>query len=160
MTSVVEHVTTSPVEETAPEAASNGVDRRTARSRVPALRTFLVTVVLLAGAAAGGAYVVTHRLADAAYVSLDDAVLTADALPVGSTGAGVVTDVLVAEQTRVAAGQELARVKLAEDPTRATRGPLTETLRAPMPGTVSKIDIAVGGVLCAGEPIVTMYDHT
>jgi len=167
MTSVLEHDTseqfsqaTPPVRETAPAPAGNGGDRRTLRSRMPALRTFLATVVLLAGAAAGGTYVVNHRLAEAAYVSLDDAVLTADALPVGSTGAGVVTEVLVTEQARVAAGQELARVRLAEDPTRTTRGAQTETLRAPMPGTVSRIDIAVGGVMGAGEPIVTMYDHT
>jgi multidrug resistance efflux pump len=167
MTSVVEHDTseqysqaTSPVQEAVTEPAGNGGDRRTGRSRLPAVRTFLATVVLLAGAAAGGTYVVTHRLADAAYVSLEDAVLTADALPVGSTGAGVVTEVLVAEQARVAAGQELARVRLAEDPASTPRGPQVETLRAPMPGTVSRIDIAVGGVMSAGEPIVTMYDHT
>lgn len=97
-----------------------------------------------------------NRLADAAYVSLEEAVLTADPLPVGSTGAGVVTEVLVTEQSRVAAGQELARVRLA----RADRGPQTETLRAPRAGTVSRIDVAVGGVMRAGEPIVTMYDHT
>ncbi|MFC7533966.1 HlyD family efflux transporter periplasmic adaptor subunit [Actinoplanes sp. GCM10030250] len=127
---------------------------------MPVVRTFLVTVVLLAAAAAGGTYMVQNRLADAAYVSLDDAVLTADALPVGSTGAGVVTEVLVAEQARVAAGQELARVRLAENPARPARSPRTETLRAPQPGTVSRIDIAVGGVMSAGEPIVTMYDHT
>ena len=168
MTSVVEHDTSetfsqtpSPVRETTPEpAGSNGGDRRTLRSRMPALRTFFATVLLMAGAVAGGAYVVTHRLADAAYVSLEDAVLTADALPVGSTGAGVVTEILVTEQARVAAGQELARVRLAEDPGRTPRGPQTETLRAPMPGTVSKIDISVGGVMGPGEPIVTMYDHT
>ncbi|MDI6104189.1 HlyD family efflux transporter periplasmic adaptor subunit [Actinoplanes sp. NEAU-A12] len=167
MTSVVEHDTsdqfspaTSPAPEATSEPAGRDGDGRAARSRVPALRTFLATAALVACAAAGGTYVVTQRLADAAFVSLEDAVLTADALPVGSTGAGVVTEVLVTEQARVAAGQELARVRLAEDPAQATRGPRTETLKAPMPGTVSRIDIAVGGVAGAGEPIITMYDHT
>jgi multidrug resistance efflux pump len=103
---------------------------------------------------------VTHRLAESAFVTLDEAVLTADALPVGSTGAGVVTDVLVTGQTRVAAGQELARVRLAADPTGATKKPVTETLRAPVPGTVSAIDVALGGVVGAGEPVVTLYDHS
>lgn len=134
--------------------------KRTVRSRMPAIRTFLVTMLLLGGAAAGGTYVVEHRLADSAFVSLDEAVLTADALPVGSTGAGVVTEVLVTEQSRVAAGQELARVKLAADPARGADRPETEVLRAPMAGTVSQIDVALGGVVGAGEPVVTLYDHT
>jgi multidrug resistance efflux pump len=103
--------------------------------------------------------VVRHRLADSAFVTLDEAVLTADALPVGATGAGVVTEVLVTEQTRVAAGQELARVKPAADPTQPVRQPGIETLRAPVPSTVSKIDVAAGGVVTAGEPVVTLYDH-
>jgi hypothetical protein len=55
----------------------------------------------------------------------------------------------------------LARVKLAADPARTEAGlPETETLRAPVAGTVSKIDIALGGVVGAGEPVVTLYDHT
>jgi multidrug resistance efflux pump len=168
MTSVTEYdsvevsrqsVPAAPSLSTTPEPSPADRDKRTVRSRIPALRTFLVTVLLLAGAAGGGTYIVTHRLAESAFVSLDEAVLTADPLPIGSTGAGVVTEILVAEQTRVAAGQELARVKLAADPTLHTPQPEMETLRAPVPGTVSKIDIAVGGVVSAGEPIVTLYDH-
>ena len=163
MTTVVEHDTSAqptPAAEPVRETAPRGSGRRTLRSRMPAVRTVLATALLVSGAAAGGAYVVTHRLADSAFVSLDEAVLTADALPVGATGAGVVTEILVADQTRVAAGQELARVKLADDPARTAPGPGAETLRAPMPSTVSEIDIAVGGVLGAGEPVLTLYDHT
>jgi multidrug resistance efflux pump len=152
MTTVLEH---DIVEETAQPAP-----RRTFRSRMPAVRTFLVTLVLLGGAATGGWYVVTHRLADKSFVSLDDAMLTAEPVPVGSTGAGVVTQLLVTEQSRVSAGQDLARVRLAADPARDAGLPETETLRAPMPGTVSKIDIAPGGVVGSGEPVVTLYDHT
>ena len=163
MTSVVEH---DRIEEIPQDAVASPVTpppaggKRTARSRMPAVRTFLVTALLLGAAGAGGAYVVNHRLAESAFVTLDDAVLTADALPVGSTGSGVVTDVLVTAQTRVAAGQELARVRLAADPALTTpRQPEIEVLRAPVPGTVSKIDVATGGVAGAGEPIVTLYDH-
>nr|BFE70540.1 hypothetical protein GCM10020092_038410 [Actinoplanes digitatis] len=93
-------------------------------------------------------------------MTLNDAVLTADALPVGSTGPGVVTEILVADQTRVAAGQPLARVRLAPDPAATSRQPRVETLRAPVPGTVSKVDIAAGGVTGAGLPVITLYDHT
>lgn len=164
MTSVVEHDRieeiprdTAPVPPVTPPPA--GGDKRTARSRIPAVRTFLVTALLLGAAGAGGTYVVNHRLAASAFVTLDDAVLTADALPVGSTGSGVVTDVLVAEQTRVAAGQELARVRLAVDPAVTPKQPEVEILRAPVPGTVSQIDVAAGGVAGAGEPVVTLYDH-
>ena len=131
------------------------------QSREIPVKTFLVTALLIGGAVTGGTYVVNHRLADSAFVTLDEAVLTADALPVGATGPGVVTEVLVTGQSRVAAGQELARVRLAADPASTTsRQPRTETLRAPMAGTVSRIDIALGGVVGAGEPVVTLYDHT
>ncbi|MEV4703347.1 HlyD family efflux transporter periplasmic adaptor subunit [Actinoplanes sp. NPDC049316] len=166
MTSVVEHdrieeipQPTAPERRETPQQPPAGRAPRSVRSRMPAVRTFLVTVLLLAAAGAGGTYVVTHRLAESAFVTLDDAVLTADALPVGPTGSGVVTEVLVSEQTRVAAGQELARVRLAADPARTGKQPEVETLRAPVPGTVSTIDVAVGGVTGAGEPVVTMYDH-
>jgi len=164
MTSVTEHPGTDQTRQPLPSQPEPptpaGPRKRTLRSRMPAVRTFLVTVLLLGGAAAGGTYLVTHRLAESAFVTLDEAVLTADALPVGSTGAGVVTDVLVAGQTRVAAGQELARVRLAADPAGAGDQPTTETLRAPVPGTVSAIDVALGGVVGAGDPVVTLYDHT
>ncbi|MET0419707.1 MAG: hypothetical protein ABW022_27130, partial [Actinoplanes sp.] len=115
MTTVIEHDTReqpTPATSPRPEAAS----RRTFRSRMPAVRTFLVTLLLLSGTTAGGTYVVTHRLAETAFVLLDEAVLTAEALPVGSTAAGVVTDLLVTGQSRVAAGQELARVRHTTDP--------------------------------------------
>jgi multidrug resistance efflux pump len=169
---VVEHDRTDAAEpapadgRTTPEEnrpASPDSGQRRAGSRLPAARTFLVTVLLLGGATAGGAAVVSHRLAAGAFVTLEDAVLTADALPVGAIGSGVVTDVLVTGQTRVAAGQQLARVKLTDDPSvrpPAAPQPDVETLRAPVPGTVSAIDIAAGGVVGAGEPVVTMYDHS
>ncbi|MCA2219269.1 HlyD family efflux transporter periplasmic adaptor subunit [Jidongwangia harbinensis] len=166
MTSVVEHDRLEQSPQSFDQAHQVAGDpapapgKRTLRSRIPAVRTFLVTVALLAGAGTGGAYVLNHRLAESAFVTLHDAVLTADALPVGSTGAGVVTEVLVTEQTRVAVGQELARVRLAPDPSVARRQPTVETLRAPVSGTVSKVDIAVGGVLAVGEPVITLYDHS
>ena len=160
MTSVLEQTPTTSTPPTAPKPEATPPAKRTLKSRAPAVRTFLVTLTLLAGAGAGGTYVVNQRLADSAFVTLDEAVLTADALPVGSTGAGVVTEVLVTGNSRVAAGQELARVRLADDPAGTAKQPETETLRAPMPGTVSAIDVALGGVVGAGEPVVTLYDHT
>ena len=166
MTSVVEHDRIDEIPQDTAQASPAvprppaGDGKRAARSRIPAVRTFLVTALLLGAAGAGGTYVVNHRLAESVFVTLDDAVLTADALPVGSTGSGVVTDVLVSGQTRVAAGQELARVRLAADPALTRPGPPeVEILRAPVPGTVSRIDVATGGIAGDGEPVVTMYDH-
>ncbi|GGQ73566.1 HlyD family efflux transporter periplasmic adaptor subunit [Couchioplanes azureus] len=163
MTTVVEHdrLPDSPEagpDRTVPQAPDGGA-RGTSRSRMPVVRTCVVTALLVAGAAAGGTYVANHRLATGAVVTLDDATLTADALPVGATGSGVVTEILVTEQTRVAAGQELARVRLADKPPTGDR-PAVEVLRAPTPGTVSDIDVAAGGVVGAGEPVITLYDHT
>ncbi|MEV6601481.1 HlyD family efflux transporter periplasmic adaptor subunit [Actinoplanes sp. NPDC051346] len=161
MTTVVEHprLPDSPKPAGPTRPVPPGPNRDPARSRMPAVRTFLVTVLLLGGAAVGGTYVATHRLAESATITLDDAVLSADALPVGATGAGVVTEILVTGQTRVAAGQELARVRLAGDRASGEQ-PTVEALRAPSPGTVSEIDVAAGGVVGAGEPVVTLYDHT
>jgi multidrug resistance efflux pump len=67
----------------------------------------------------------------------------------------VVTDLLVKEQTRVAAGQELAHVRL----TAGGTGQQTEVLRAPIAGTVSAVNVEAGSVARAGEPVVTLYDQ-
>lgn len=122
-----------------------------------AARTVIVVLALLAGAVAGGTYVVRERQAADAFVTLGSAVLTADAVPVGSADAGVVTDVLVTEQARVSAGQPLARVRLTAD---GNREPRTEVLVAPTAATVSTVNVAAGAVAKPGEPVVTLYDPT
>ncbi|AGL18400.1 HlyD family secretion protein [Actinoplanes sp. N902-109] len=149
MTSVMEHDHTElagPAPQPAPPAPGR-------HSKLPAVRTFLVTTLLLGGAAAGGYAVVGHRLTEETFVTLEDATLTADALQLGATGSGVVTDVLVTGQTRVAAGQQIGHVKLAE-------GGAVQTLRAPAPGTVAEVDVPAGGVVGAAEPVITLYDHS
>jgi multidrug resistance efflux pump len=120
------------------------------------VRTLVVLVVLLAGAAYGGRYVVQDRLAARAFVDIGDAVLTADALPVGSADAGVVRDILVADQDTVAAGQPLVRVVLPQ--TGTSDEPRVQTVRAPSAGRVSSVEATVGGVAGAGEPLITLYD--
>src|SRR5437764_13699369 len=82
------------------------------RSFLRGLRTFVVTLVLLGAAVAGGSYLVRQRLAEQAYVDLGTAMLTADAVPVGSPDAAVVAQTKVAAQAHVTAGQELAVVHL------------------------------------------------
>lgn len=121
------------------------------------LRTAVVVVALLAAAVAGGNHIIRQRLAAQAYVDLGGAVLTAEAVSVGSPDAGVVTDVKVAEQSQVHAGQELARVMLTSA---GTDRPQFQDLRAPTAGTVAALDVPVGGVAKAGEPVVILYDQT
>jgi multidrug resistance efflux pump len=145
--------TTTPVQDHGGPAPPPA--RRTRRFILRRIRTAFIVLVLLAAAGSGGTYLVQQRLAAQAFVNLGDAVLTAEAVPVGSADAGVVTRLLVAEQSKVAAGQELAEVRLTTNGT----GPQTQVLRAPIAGTVSAVNVAVGSVARAGEPVVTLYDQ-
>jgi multidrug resistance efflux pump len=121
------------------------------------LRTFVVVMAILAAATAGGTYVVRQRLAANAFVDLGTAVLTAEPVPVGSANAGVITEMMVTEQSHVTAGQDLARIMLPV--TGTSRQPQTEVLHAPTSGTVSAVNLAVGGVVQPGQPIITLYDE-
>jgi multidrug resistance efflux pump len=143
----------TPAEPAAPAAPPK---TRSVRGFLRVLRTFVVVAALVAGAVLGGTYIVDQRMAAKAFVELNGAVLTARPVLVGSADAGVVAQVLVAERDTVAAGQELARVTLTANGTSAT--PQTRVLRAPTAGTVSAVNVAVGGVARAGEPVVTLYD--
>jgi multidrug resistance efflux pump len=100
---------------------------------------------------------VEKRLAAQAYVNLGSAVLTASPVTVGTADAGVVTQLLVAPHARVSQGQELATVTLTANGTSKT--PETKILRSPTAGTVSAVNVAVGGVARAGEPVITLYDQ-
>jgi multidrug resistance efflux pump len=122
------------------------------------LRTAVVVLALLAAAVVGGNHVIRQRLAAQAFVNLGGAVLTAEAVSVGSPDAGVVTDLKVAEQSQVRAGQELARVMLTT--TSGTGKEQYQDLRAPTAGTVASLDVPVGGVAKAGEPVIILYDQT
>ncbi len=157
-TTVMEDRTVELPETVPPPAPPRGRGRAFLR----VLRTFLVTLVLLAAAVAGGGYIVRQRLADRAYVDLGTAMLTADAVPVGSPDAAVVTETKVGAQAHVTAGQELAVLTLANGAAGKDGGiqGVTQVLRAPMDGTVASVDIAVGGVVKAGEPVVTLYDQS
>jgi multidrug resistance efflux pump len=122
------------------------------------IRTTLVVLILLAGAAVGGAYVVQQRVAARAYVDAGTAVLTAQPMPVGSADAGVVTELLVSSRESVTAGAPLARITLTA--AGADTKPRVQVLRAPNAGIVTDINVAVGGVARAGEPVITLYDPT
>jgi len=111
-------------------------------------------LALLAAAVAGGRYVIRERMAARAFMDLPSAVLTAKPIPVGSARAGVVSAIRVEPQSQVTAGQELARVNV----TGPDGKPGTETLKAPVAGVVSTVDVAVGGVAGPGQKVVTLYD--
>jgi multidrug resistance efflux pump len=150
------------------------------RSFARGLRTFAVVLVLLAVAVAGGGYIVRERMLAQEYVDLGTAVLTAEAIPVGATDAAVVGKILVGEQAHVTAGETLAEVTLiAVAPGTARAGTAgtgtagavgaadgsarpgqTQVLRAPTAGTVAAVNAAVGAVVSAGAPVLTLYDKT
>lgn len=152
--------TTAVHDEIRDEARTGAAPAKPRRRRSPwrALRTAVVLLALIAGAVFGGRYIVQDRLAEQAYVDIGSAVLTAEAIPVGSTSAGVVTELLVAEQDEVREGEVLARVRLTANP---AEGPApVEVLRAPADGRVSATNVEIGGVARAGEPVVTLYDQS
>jgi multidrug resistance efflux pump len=142
------------------------------RSFARALRTSVVVLILLAAAVVGGGYVVRERMLAHDHVDLGTAVLTAEAVPVGAADAAVVGKILVGEQAHVSAGDALAEVTLTAlapsvAPSKAgaatgggTRQTQTQVLRAPMAGTVAAVNTAVGAVVSAGGPVVTLYDKT
>ncbi len=149
---------TVPIPTVPPAAPKVGRPRRAGHSIWRPIRTFFVALLLVAGAAAGGTAILRHRLATQEYVTLGNAVLVADTIPVGIAQPAVVTSLMVTEQSQVSAGQDLARLQITSpDP---TAPPKTETLRAPMAGMVVSVKVPVGGVVQAGQPLVTMYDRS
>jgi multidrug resistance efflux pump len=128
------------------------------RTALRLIRTTLVVLILLAGAVAGGGYIVQQRVAARAFVDAGTAVLTAEPMLVGSADAGVVKETLVSDRQSVTAGAALARITLTANGTSAQ--PRVQVLRAPTAGIVSDINVAVGGVARAGEPVITLYDPT
>jgi multidrug resistance efflux pump len=152
----------APTEVITPVPAARQQEQATYRTRgkgrlrgfLRVLRTTLVVIVLLAAALAGGAYVLRDRLAGQAYLRLGTVVLTAQPIPVGTAGAGVVSRVLVTPQTQVSAGQELARVTVTGSDGRQE----SQVLKAPTAGIVSTVDVAAGSVAAPGQQVVTLYD--
>lgn len=135
--------------------ATSGRSFRTRlRGFLRGLRTAVIVAALLAAAVVGGTRIAQNRLADQAYLELDNAVLTAQPVRVGMTMAGSVTRVAVAPQSQVSAGDELARASV----TGPDGDRETEVLRAPVAGVVSEINVAAGGASTPGQPIVTLYD--
>lgn len=133
-----------------PVTASGG--GRIRRALVPAL----VTVVMTAGAVTGGTALVRERLDARSRIELGRAVLSAASVDVGPTDAAAVTDLAVTSQTKVHAGQELARLRLSGVPTAGRSS--VEVLRAPSDATVVAVHGSLGTTLRAGDPLVTLYD--
>jgi len=147
-----------PVETPPGAAEPSGPRHPRLRKTLRIIRTTVVVLVLLAAAVAGGSYIVRERVAAGAFVDAGTAVLTAPPIPVGSADAGVVKEITVADRESVTAGAELARVTLTADG--VSDEPKVQTLRAPVAGIVTVVNVAVGEVARAGEPVVTLYDPT
>jgi multidrug resistance efflux pump len=134
---------------------ASGRSRRTRlRGFLRGLRTGVVVLALLVAAIVGGTKIAQDRLADRAYLELGNAVLTAQPVPVGVTSAGSVAGLSVGPQSQVAKGQPLARVSV----TGPDGDPETQTLRAPVAGVVSEVNVTAGGAASPGQPILTLYD--
>jgi multidrug resistance efflux pump len=134
---------------------SSGRSRRARlRGFLRGLRTVVVVLILLVAAIVGGTRIARDRLADRAYVELGNAVLTAQAVPVGVTVAGSVIDIAVSPQSQISAGQPLARIGV----TGPDGDPATQVLRAPVAGVVSEVNVTTGGAAAPGQPVVTLYD--
>jgi Glycosyl transferase family 2/HlyD family secretion protein len=135
--------------------ATSGRSRRSRlRGFLRGLRTAVVVLVLLAAAVFGGMKIARDRVANRAYLKLDNAALTAQPVRVGANVAGSVTDVRVTPQSEVSRGQELARVSV----TGPDGSPDTQVLKAPVTGVVSEVNVASGGAATPGQPILTLYD--
>ncbi len=135
--------------------AASGRSRRTRlRGFLRGLRTAVIVLILLVAAIVGGTRIAQDRLADRAFLNLGDAVLTAQAVPVGVTQAGSVMDIAVSPQSQVSAGQPLARISV----TGPDGDPATQVLKAPVAGVVSEVNVATGGAATPGQPIITLYD--
>jgi multidrug resistance efflux pump len=136
------------------QAAAPAVKR--GRRFLRALRTFVVVLILVAGAATGGYYIVQKRLAAQAYVDVGSAVLTASPVAVSSADSGTVTTLMVAPQARVVQGQELAHLTI---PANGSKTAETRILRAPTSGTVAAVNVAIGDVTQPGQSLITLYDQ-
>ncbi|MDX6230168.1 MAG: hypothetical protein QOI76_3558 [Frankiales bacterium] len=111
---------------------------------------------MAAGAATGGTALVRDRLNAQRHVDLGRAVLAAMPVNIGAADAAVVSSIAVSAQSKVRAGQELARVRTA---VAATPGrSAVQVLRAPSDATVVSVLGSVGTTLRAGDPLLTLYD--
>jgi multidrug resistance efflux pump len=116
---------------------------------------WLVLIAVLAAAGYGGYRLVDHRIAASSQVSLNDVVLAAEPMPVGSPDAAVVSSVAVSAGESVRAGATLAVIQLTS-PADGTEQ--TVELTAPTAARVVGVDAQPGSVVRAGESVVTLYD--
>lgn len=131
------------------------------RKREGAGRTFsawLIVIGLVAGAVAGGKYVVEERQKPPTSMALSSVVLSAAGIPVGPADAAVVLTTEVAPGDRVREGQVLATLQLAGS-LRGDEAVSEEPQKvfAPTDAVVVSIDGHPGSVVRAGEPVVTLY---
>jgi macrolide-specific efflux system membrane fusion protein len=141
------------------------MERTRARRRLRPLNVILVAVLIAAG---GGTYMVLRNPQEAAAqpttttaargtvratVSASGTVQTAETLQASFVASGTVSDILVSEGDHVAKGDVIA--KLTDTNDNIVR------LKAPMTGTVSAVDVAVGETVgTTGNTSVSVVDDS
>lgn len=134
-------------------------ERRSGRLR--AWSAWLIVILLVAGAAIGVPALVRQRREPPAAMSLGDAVLVGESVPVGpadATASAVVSAVTVRAGDAVQTGQRLAMVRFPE----VLRGnrtipAVTRAVTAPKDAVVVAVDRKAGSVVRPGEPVVSLY---
>ncbi|WP_433728583.1 HlyD family efflux transporter periplasmic adaptor subunit [Actinoplanes sp. CA-051413] len=121
-------------------------------------RARFIVLLLLAGAVLVFIRISADRAADSRRVSLEEVILTAQAIPVEPAQAGKVVSVEVTARQQVKAGQRLGTVEFAGvdndgDP-KITKANLT----APRSGIVIDVPAPVGSTVAPNLPFVELYD--
>jgi len=145
-----------PIEE--PRAVPEPAARRPKRGRLRKWRARLIVLVLLAAAVALFVRISTNRAADAAHIDLGTVTLTAQAIPVEVSQAGLVTAVSITAQQRVVARQKLGTVDVATTDSDGDPKITKVNVTAPQAGIVVDMPVTVGSTIGPGQPFVELYD--
>jgi multidrug resistance efflux pump len=121
-------------------------------------RARLIVLVLLAAAVLLFLRISDDRATDATHIGIGTVTLTAQAIPVETPRPGQVTEVSVAAQQRVTAGQELGSVQVTSTDSNGEPVLSTVVLRAPRAGVVVDEPVTVGSTLQPGQAFVRLYD--
>lgn len=121
-------------------------------------RARFVVLLLLAGAVLVFIRISSDRAADADRVSLDEVILTAQAVPVEPVQAGRVTDVAVTALQQVRAGQRVGTVEIAGFDRDGDPKITKVNLTAPLPGIVIDVPAPVGSTVAPNLPFLELYD--
>ncbi|MFC7530960.1 HlyD family efflux transporter periplasmic adaptor subunit [Actinoplanes sp. GCM10030250] len=121
-------------------------------------RARFIVLLLLAGAVLVFIRISSDRAADANRVTLDEVILTAQAVPVEPTQAGRVISVDVAARQQVRAGQRMGTIEVAGFDTDGDPKITKVNLTAPAPGIVIDVPASIGSTVAPNLPLLELYD--